>query len=99
MSEAPSTITSSTYFDGNVQSLASTRHGCKFSIGVLLPGTYHFGTAAAERMNCTSGEMVVKIDGSDAFRHYPRGTSFECKKDHGFDVVIEVATTYLCEYL
>ena len=32
------------YFDGNVKSLANVRHGAKFSVGIIQPGEYRFGT-------------------------------------------------------
>jgi uncharacterized protein YaiE (UPF0345 family) len=92
-------IVAAKYFDDKVQSLASERHGAKFSIGIMEPGLHHFGTNAAERMNCTSGEMIVKVDGATEFRHYPRGTAFEVAANSGFDCKIEATTTYMCEYL
>jgi uncharacterized protein YaiE (UPF0345 family) len=87
------------YFDEKVQSLASERHGAKFSIGIISAGTYHFGTAAAERMTVVSGMLTAKLDGSDEWVNYPAGTNFEIPANSGFDVKASTDTAYQCEYL
>lgn len=92
-------ISHNQYFDSKVQSLASERHGRKFSVGIIAAGTYHFGTAAAERMTVISGMLTVKIDGTDEWVHYPAGTNFEVAANSGFDVKTSVDTAYQCEYL
>jgi purine/pyrimidine-nucleoside phosphorylase len=93
-------LTHNTYFDGNVQSVAFSRNGRKASVGVIAPGDYHFGTAAAERMTVTSGMLKVKLDGTDDWIAYPAGTAFEVPEKSGFDVVaVGGPAAYLCEYL
>ena len=51
------------YFDGNVQSVGFERNGRRATVGVIAPGSYHFGTEAPERMTVISGELAVKPDG------------------------------------
>mmetsp|Transcript_16241 Transcript_16241/g.28743 ORF Transcript_16241/g.28743 Transcript_16241/m.28743 type:complete len:95 (-) Transcript_16241:77-361(-) len=92
-------INHSAYFDSKVQSLASERHGAKFSIGIISAGTYHFGTAAAERMTVISGMLTVKLDGSDEWISYPAGTNYEVAANSGFDARADHDTAYQCEYL
>ena len=93
-------ISHNQYFDSKVQSLASERHGRKFSVGIIAAGTYHFGTAAAERMTVISGMLTVKADGTqEEWVHYPAGTNFEVAANSGFDVKTSVDTAYQCEYL
>ena len=92
-------ITHSAYFESNVQSLASERHGRKFSVGIISVGTYHFGTGAAERMSVISGMLTANLDGEDEWINYPAGTNFEIKANSGFDVKTTVDTAYQCEYL
>lgn len=87
------------YFDGGVQSLATTRNGRKFSVGIIADGKYHFGTEAAERMTVISGLLTVKIDGSSDWIPYPAGTNFEVAASSGFDVKATGDTAYQCEYL
>ncbi|EJK51686.1 hypothetical protein THAOC_29120, partial [Thalassiosira oceanica] len=72
------------YFDSKVQSLASERHGRKFSVGIISAGAYHFGTAAAERMTVVSGMLTAKLVGSDEWVNYPAGTAFEVPANSGF---------------
>ena len=92
-------IDHNSYFDSKVQSLASERHGKKFSVGIIVTGSYHFGTGLAERMTVISGMLTAKLDGSDEWVHYPAGTNFEIPANSGFDVKCSVDTAYQCEYL
>jgi uncharacterized protein YaiE (UPF0345 family) len=92
-------IDHNSYFDSKVQSLASERHGKKFSVGIIASGTYHFGTVSAERMTVISGMLTAKLDGSDEWVHFPAGTNFEIPAKSGFDVKCTVDTAYQCEYL
>ena len=87
------------YFDGNVKSLANVRHGAKFSVGIIAPGEYRFGTEAAERMNVTCGEILVKQDGAEAFTCYPQGTCWEVAPKSGFTVKVALPAAYYCQYL
>ncbi|MGJ8670006.1 MAG: pyrimidine/purine nucleoside phosphorylase [Oceanococcus sp.] len=93
-------ISHNSYFDDQVQSLGFERNGRKASVGVLAAGEYHFGTAAAERMNIVSGLVSVQLDGESDCRDFPAGTSFEIAADSGFDIkVLGGPAAYLCEYL
>ncbi len=87
------------YFDGNVQSVGFERNGRRATVGVILPGEYHFGTNAAERMTVTSGILFAKVPGADTFHGYPAGTYFEVPAKSGFDVHATAPCAYLCEYL
>ena len=87
------------YFDGNVKSLANSRHGARFSVGIISPGEYRFGTEAAERMNVTCGEILVKQDGAEAFTCYPQGTCWEVAPKSGFTVKVALPAAYYCQYL
>ena len=92
-------ISHNSYFEGGVQSLATTRHGRKFSVGIIAAGEYHFGTDAAERMTVVSGMLTVKIDGTSEWIAYAAGTNFEVPAKSGFDVKAAYDTAYQCEYL
>ena len=87
------------YFDGNVQSVGFERNGRRATVGVIAPGSYHFGTEAPERMTVISGELAVKPDGGSEWTPYPAGTAFEIAGGAGFDVRAKTATAYLCEFL
>jgi uncharacterized protein YaiE (UPF0345 family) len=92
-------ITVQSYFEGGVQSVASTRLGRKFSVGIISEGKYHLGTGAAERMTVVSGYLSVKVDGSSDWISYPAGTNFEVAANSGFDVKSTGDSAYQCEYL
>jgi purine/pyrimidine-nucleoside phosphorylase len=88
-----------TYFDGKVQSIGFERNGQKATVGVIVPGEYHFNTAAAERMTVVSGQLRAKIAGGE-WLTFPTGASFEVPANNGFDVAaIGGAAAYLCEFL
>ncbi len=85
------------YFDGNVVS-----HTVRFSdaskktLGLIRPGSYHFGTAAAERMEIVAGECAVTLDGTTTTQAYGAGTTFEVPANSGFTITVKAG---LCEYI
>jgi len=87
------------YFDDQVQSIGFERNGRRATVGVIAPGTFHFGTQAPERMTIVSGELAVKPDGATEWGRYPAGTAFEIAGRSGFDVRATEPCAYLCEFL
>mmetsp|Transcript_3755 Transcript_3755/g.5755 ORF Transcript_3755/g.5755 Transcript_3755/m.5755 type:complete len:95 (-) Transcript_3755:213-497(-) len=92
-------VTHNSYFEGAVQSVDSSRHGRKFSVGIMSEGTHHFSTGAAERMTVISGLLCVKVDGTSDWIFYPAGTNFEVAANSGFDAKATGDTAYQCEYI
>ena len=85
------------YFDGNVVShTVLMPGGAKKTLGLIRPGSYHFGTQAAERMEIVAGQCRATLDGAKAAKDYPAGSQFEVPASSGF--TIEVAAG-LCEYI
>jgi purine/pyrimidine-nucleoside phosphorylase len=85
------------YFDGKVVSHSILfPDGSKKTLGVVFPGTFHFGTDKAERMEIVAGQCVVTIDGKTEVSSYSTGQAFEAPAKSGF--TIEVASG-LCEYI
>lgn len=90
----------SVYFEGAVQSVGFERLGRRASVGVIEPGSYHFGTEAAERMTVVSGMLRAKLDGRHEWLSFPAGTCFEIPASSGFDVeAVGGPAAYLCEFL
>jgi hypothetical protein len=87
------------YFDGRVQSVGFERNGRRHTIGAVAPGEFHFDLDGPERMTVISGELAVRISGTQAWRTYPTGTSFELPRKCGVDFRAEAPAAYLCEYL
>lgn len=87
------------YFDGQVTSRSFvTQDGAKKSLGVILPGRYHFGTAAPEVMELIQGRCNVRLDGEEAWSAYQGGESFTVVGDSGFDIEVTELLDYLCHY-
>ena len=88
------------YFDGAVTS--RTVHfadGSKKTLGFMLPGEYEFGTAAAELMEITSGELDVKLPDATESIAIKGGESFNVPANSKFQVNVKTVTDYCCSYL
>lgn len=85
------------YFDGNVVShtvlFADTS---KKTLGLIRPGSYFFGTAAAERMEIVAGECFVTLKDQSETKSYGAGTSFDVPANSGFTIEVKSG---LCEYI
>lgn len=85
------------YFDGKVVShTLRFPDGSRKSLGLIFPGTFHFNTDQAERMDITAGTCRVTLAGQSAVQVYTAGQHFNVPAKSGFD--IEVATG-ICEYI
>ena len=85
------------YFDGNVIShTVLFPDQSKKTLGLIRPGSYHFKTAAAERMEIVAGDCTVTLDGSKSNYRYAAGTHFDVPANSGFTIAV---TNGLCEYI
>jgi len=88
------------YFDGAVTSrTVNFADGTKKTLGFMLPGEYEFGTAAAELMEITSGELDVKLPDADTWTAIKSGESFNVPANSKFQVNVKSITDYCCSYL
>ena len=89
------------YFGGNVISHTVIMPGGeKKTLGVIRPGSYHFGTDAPEGMKIVSGTCRVRLDGFPSTKEYGTGESFEVPGKNGFTVeVSEGLCEYICSFL
>jgi len=89
------------YFDGKVVShtvLDAT--GAKKTLGLIYPGTYHFGTGAPERMEIVAGDCTVTLDGASEARACPAGHSFDVAGQAGFTITVgDGICEYICSFL
>jgi purine/pyrimidine-nucleoside phosphorylase len=86
------------YFDGKVKSIAFQTAEGPATVGVMAPGDYEFGTATLEIMTVTSGQLVVKLPGSDEWQPFAAGASFTIPANRKFQLQVAVDTSYLCLY-
>jgi uncharacterized protein YaiE (UPF0345 family) len=89
------------YFDGKVIShTVLLGDGSKKTLGVILPGSYHFGTDAAERMEVVEGACKVTLDGSACAVAYAAGSAFDVPAKSGFTIAVEGSPChYICSFL
>lgn len=89
------------YFDGKVVSHSIVfPDGSKKTLGLIYPGSFHFGTQAAERMEIVDGECSVKLDGGAATATYQAGQAFEVPAHSGFDIAVSSGICqYICSFL
>lgn len=85
------------YFDGNVVSHTMLfPDKSKKTLGLIRPGSYHFGTDAAERMEIVAGECTITLDGTTGTHTYVAGTHFDVPAKSGFSIAVKSG---LCEYI
>lgn len=89
------------YFEGRVVShTILLADGSKKTLGIIFPGSYHFGTDAAEQMDITDGACEVVLDGTSASTTHPAGNSFHVPAKSGFTITVKDAPCqYVCSFL
>ena len=74
--------------------------GSKKTLGLIYPGTYHFGTDKAELMEIVAGSCEVKLDGHEDKARYAAGEAFEVPAKSGFDIAVnEGICEYICSFI
>ena len=85
------------YFDGRVVShTVLLPDGAKKTLGLIYPGSYHFGTGAPERMEIVAGSCHVTLDGQTGLKNHAEGTAFDVPGKSGFTIEVK---TGICEYI
>lgn len=89
------------YFEGRVVShTILSPDGSKRTLGLIYPGTYHFGTEAAERMQIVDGKCTVIPDGEEAGSSHEPGGEFRIPANSGFTITVEEGICqYVCSFL
>ena len=89
------------YFDGKVVSHSvHFADGSKKTLGLIYPGEYHFGTAAAARMDIIAGSCTERLDGSAENLDYATDSHFDVAANSGFTIIVaEGICEYICSFL
>ncbi|HWR44652.1 pyrimidine/purine nucleoside phosphorylase [Sporomusa sp.] len=88
------------YFEGKVTSRTVIfADGSKKTLGIMLPGEYEFGTAAAEVMEVLAGELIVLLPGQSNWITYKAGDSFDVPADSRFKLKVPIVADYCCSYV
>src|SRR5687768_9812009 len=75
------------YFDGKcVSHTVLTADGRRKSVGVILPSSLTFKTAAPEVMELVEGRCRVKLAGATDAKEYRGGQSFEVGANSSFEI-------------
>ncbi len=87
------------YFDGKCVSHGITlADGTRKSVGVILPATLTFNTAAAEIMECVAGSCEYRLAGTDAWVTSGAGQKFSVPANSKFDIRVSDAYHYICHF-
>lgn len=89
------------YFDGKVVSHSVLfADGSKKTLGLIYPGSYHFGTDAAERMEIVAGSCKVTLDGTTEVKTYEAGSFFDVPAKSGFTIEVGSGIAeYICSFI
>ena len=91
------TTKANVYFDGKVVShTVLLADGSKKTLGLIFPGSYHFKTAAPERMEIVAGQCRATMDGEKAVKDFSVGEHFDVAGNSGFTIE---AHGGICEYI
>jgi hypothetical protein len=89
------------YFDGKVVSHTVVfPDGSKKTLGLIYPGSFHFGTDRPELMQIIAGTCRVRVDGEGAvWKAYEAGGEFRVGAKSGFDIAVESGIAeYICSF-
>jgi uncharacterized protein YaiE (UPF0345 family) len=87
------------YFDGKcVSHSIELPDGSKKSVGVILPATLTFNTAAPEVMELVQGDCRVRLAASTAWVRYAAGESFTVPGGSSFDIEVLQPLHYICHF-
>lgn len=86
------------YFDSKVVSVGFQGETLPATVGVMAPGDYEFDTNKKETMTVVSGEMTVKLPGSDKWKTFKAADSFIVPANAIFHLKIAADVAYLCTY-
>ncbi|MEA3352553.1 MAG: pyrimidine/purine nucleoside phosphorylase [Campylobacterota bacterium] len=88
------------YFDGQVTSRTVIEaDGSKKTLGIMMPGTYTFGTKDAEHMEILAGHVEVEFPDDSNKETIKGGEYFEVPANSSFDIKVIEVTDYCCTYI
>lgn len=87
------------YYEGKVTSRTVIQEdGSKVTLGIMLPGTYEFGTDGPEIMEILSGKLKVLLPGQEEWIHIDGEYTFHVPGQSKFSLEIFTVTDYCCAY-
>jgi purine/pyrimidine-nucleoside phosphorylase len=90
---------SNVYFDGKcVSHTVLLADGTRKSVGVIFPSSLTFNTGAPETMELIAGKCRVRQAGSDEWKVYEGGQSFDVPGNSAFDIETLELVDYVCHF-
>ena len=87
------------YFAGKVTSRkVKFSDGVVKTLGIMMPGSFEFGTEQSEIMEITAGEMEVLLPGKTDWQKVHSGESFEVPANSSFKLEVKSVVDYCCSY-
>lgn len=86
------------YFDGQVKSISLQTRTLPATVGVMAVGEYEFSTSKKETITVVSGELVVRLPGSEDWLTYNDGDKFVVDAQQRFQLKVTEETAYFCTY-
>ena len=86
------------YFEGKVKSLGLKTSEGPATVGVMAPGDYEFGTSQKEIMTVVSGQLTVKLPGTNDWQDFIAGQGFVVAANQKFQLRVKVDAAYICWY-
>jgi purine/pyrimidine-nucleoside phosphorylase len=74
-------------------------NGDKKTLGIMVPGDYEFGTADKEIMEILAGDLTVLLPGSNSWKPFTAGQTFEVPANSKFKLKVISLTDYCCSYV
>jgi uncharacterized protein YaiE (UPF0345 family) len=88
------------YFDGKcVSHTVHLQSGSRKSVGVILPSSLTFSTAAPEVMQIVEGQCRVRLSGQEAWTEHGAGEQFEVPGNSSFDIEVSQPLHYICHFV
>jgi len=88
------------YYEGKVTSRTVLfADGTKKTLGIILPGSYSFGTADKEHMEILGGVLKALLPGETVWRSFAEGESFDVPANSRFACEAEGVCDYCCSYV
>jgi len=88
------------YYDGKVTSRTlEFADGTSKTLGIMLPGSYHFSTGVAEIMTIQQGSVHYRLSDLDGWIEVSAGESFDVPANASFDIKMDTVVDYCCSYV
>ncbi|WP_028589646.1 pyrimidine/purine nucleoside phosphorylase [Paenibacillus massiliensis] len=87
------------YYDGQVTSrTVILQDGSKVTLGIMLPGSYEFGTDSREIMEILAGDLRVQLPGQEQWLEIQGEGTFHVPAKSSFKLEVRSVTDYCCSY-